>query len=458
VAMTKSDALLLQRRVFAKKELVDQFEVGTPLHDLVDNGTDVTDAVKIHGEWEGEYMVVMQRTKDNPNPAIPMSESAEHAKGGKNTYQRAKYSLVRHNQTFDVSSWATLVTRGGVSSVDDLLSVEMDGQISAARKQMSKYMHGDGSGMLGDVAGSGSNWDGTSTLTVQDASAFVEGQEVVLRGKQTGTYATNWPVSGSTPYPALVGTVDQDNNTIVLTDYLGNALVEDSLGSGTPFGGTDFNSYGIYPYDSDGIAKAIWGLGIACSATDASQHGFDPATTTGETDNFGGIKRTSVSSWQATVYTATALGGSTTPSVRAHIKPILNRIEKNTGGDVGWLLGVTGWDVFDSLADELTRQQRTNFRHTLQGGYDAIKIQNLYIVVDQDATYTALKIFEPDSSFRVIAEDWHIDETGGDMWNRLTGILGRGKQEFATYWLTTQQWLWGRCLANAQITGFNASM
>jgi hypothetical protein len=462
--MTRSDVALLHREVFVRdREVIDQFEEGTVLHDLIDSGTEVTEAVKSIGEYEGEFMSLMHRIAPPPMPSVGFSEGDEHARAGKSTYRKGKFLLTQQNATLGITGLAKLTTRGGVSSVDDILSLEADAIITAARKRVSEKMHKDGSGLI-DTMGSGNTWnDTTKLLTVPDASLFKDWQEIICRNKtagglRTGTDGPTTPTTGAKPTPMLITARDESAETLAITTHTGAAFVN-----------TDLDAYellGIYEYDSQG--KDLWGLENICGNANPGAAGFDPAdpTTLLTTEQlltaglFGGIDRSvgANSDWNAEVWTATALGGTTTPSAARHVKPLLNRIHKKTGGNHGWLLGVTGMDVWDSLSDELERSQRTNFTVRLKaGGYQAIVIGDLYIVADTDADFTKLMVFEPESLFSVVAEPWHIDTTTGT-WNRELGDLSRGKNEFMAYWMSSRQLLAGRCRAAGQITGFNTAI
>lgn len=460
-AMVRSDAILLQKEVYLRqKVIVDMFEEGTPLHDIIDSGTEVTSAVTSLGEIEGEFMTLMQRLSGPPNAAVGFAEGDGHARSGFSTYRKGKYLIARQNQSFGISGLTKMTTGGGVSSVDDILSLEADAQISAARKKMSQHMNGTADGLIDTVSTSNKWNNGTKVLTVPDGTKFAKGQEIICRGKQagglsTGTLHASWPQTNGMNTPMLIDSIS--TNDLTIKTHTGGVFVEPDIDA--------FDSAGIYAYDAQ--HKNLWGLGDICSDANSQASGYAPGdpTTLLTTEQLlvkgmiGGIDRSDAANadWKATVYTAATLGGTTNPSIRSHVKPLLNIIQKRTGGAHNWLLGLTGLDVWTAFEEELIRDQRTGYKVKLKaGGHEAIVIDDLYIVVDQDAVYTELKVFEPDSMFRVIPEAWHIDTTTGS-WNREYNALGRGKNEFTAYWITSQQMLIARMLPMAKITTFNTA-
>lgn len=477
--LTRGDVLTLFKEVFIRnKEVADQFEQGTVMHDLVDSGTDVTQAIKVEGRNEGKLMILMQRTKAPRNSAVGYKSGDSHPRPGKSTYRRANYQMAHMSTSFSFDDIVALTGGGGEQSVDDILSIETDAHISANRKRLNIAMLGNAHGRITSVGDDDSWAESTKILKVLDASGIEIGDEIIMRlpqagGLSTGTIVATWPKAGGTTgqlTPALVSAKDDTSspNTITLTRHDGTAFVE-SDGS-TAFGTAEFDDAGIYPFDSQ--SKYMWGLKDFCSAVNSQAGGFDPAApaTLLTTDDLlslgilGGIDRVLAGNadWKALSFTAAALGGVSQISVESHIKPLLNRISKQTGGDVGWLLGITGFDVSDGIASDLARQNRTNFRVKLDdnhgGFHEAVQVRNLFIIVDVDADFTQLNIFEPDAAFRVIGRPWQLDQTTGDTWNRERDEIGRGKPEFTGYWVTSQQLGMSRILGCAELTALTASL
>lgn len=449
------DALNIQKRVYLNNKIYDQFEEGTVLHDIVDSGSEVTDAVKMSAKWEGEHVAITNRTNKNPNLGRAYnSESQENARPGHNQYTKTRWIMAEINSAYEMSELAKIKNRGDPQSVDDILAIEIDGQITGNRKRVSEMMHGDGSELITTAAAAASWNNTTKVLTVDSADYFVdkEGMEIIARHKTTGALSVGWPTINGAPKPMLIQSVDAAADTVTVTDQAGGVFdMNDAADT--------VDDMGIYPYDAQG--KGMWGIGIACDDANPSAHGFDPAappsTEIGSLALFGGVNRLTNSWWRGNDYDANTLGGSTTPSIRRHIAPFLNILSKRTGGKMGWLLGVTGFDVQACLAEDLSRMQRTAFTYELEGGYEAVKYNNLWTVVDHDGPYTELRVLEVDAMFQYIPDPWHIDDSPGGSWDRKLGPLGRGMQVFTCYFVTRRQLFWNRVMATGRITGFAAA-
>lgn len=458
---------VFQKIAYMNDDIIDQFSEGTPTLDLVESGSKVTSGLKMRGKNYGDHYTFLQRITPPKNVGVAQKATQMHPKPASSAFRRSKWRSKRLAAAIGFEQLAAYRQRGGEMSFEDRMSVEADGLISAIRTKMNKTLLGDGSGLIGTLADNGWTESG-GVLTPSNINDFIGhvGTEVIFRAKQagglgTGTIPTGWDTLNGSPIPGVITAVG--SSTVTVKQYDGStALNTDDISSGGA-------AYGVYEYD--GQAGQLWGLENHCSDTNPSAHGFDPADPTVilttedlQIDGlYGGIDRDNAANadWLGLVLTATALGGTAAPGVKKHLRPMLNRIQDRVGGFTmnDWLLGITGNDVYDAIEDELSVMIQTDYTWVLRGGHEAIAYRNLYVVKDPAAVYTQMLIFEPQSTFRFVEEDWFIDDTTGSQWKAVPGALpGRTTQQYVQNWCYIGQGIMaGRCTAAGKITGFAAT-
>lgn len=464
---------VLQKIVYSDRRVTDQFGESRVLLDLVQSGSEVTPALQILEDDNGEYVTLLNRTAPPKNIARATPYNAEYPRNAENTWGESKWSPDKRLATsITFEQLSVLRTTGKSIAREDIMSAETDGLISRTQTVMSKKLHGDGSALMG-TAGSSNAWTdatGKLSLATGDGAKFADavGEEVILRGKQNGTIATLWPQLNSKYKPAIISAVDVDNDTITLLDGITGAALKKTDGA-TALAADSMDGLGVYEFDAQG--KDIFGLGNLCSDANPQASGFNPSSPSsilGSGRDYlqgipGGIDRSVAANsyWNALVISATTLGGSTTPSYKGHVRAIHDRLMKRTKGfgSNDWLLMVTGQDVWNAISDSMSADQRTDYTVRLERGYELLRHQNLYIVCDMDKPDpTSAEIFEPSSCFRKIRKDWHIDDMGGADFNREVGALGRGTAIGTAYLVWVGEGImFGRALSAAKVTGFAAN-
>lgn len=440
------------------------FDEGSPTLDLLESG----DAIPFLATHEGKYLKVPLHTGGNPNAAMPMGEEGQHTSSGRQSYDSATYNTAIHNQALRMTGLSMVVAPGGTKSVADALATEMAAQPRNARVRMSKFLHGDGSGIFASMATDQSAAAGTNQFVVDSTQDLEVGLEIVLRGKATGSLYTGAGVTYATGTTGalVISAINTTNNVVTVTDEDGATSTFD-LNVGAS--GATFANFGVYPFDSQG--ETINGFGILCSNA-------NPGTWGSATAFFGDIDRSTNTFWQAQQIDGSASGKSDIFNIEDHVQPMHDKLDEfsaelvdneNSGTKIGsgspWICFLR-YDSWNALANAMERDRRTTHQPggsttvTLKGGHVGIEYGPTVFVRDKHAPKTKARWYARGSAYRYIARDWYWDEMTGSMWRVVTSSAGRGNRDslvYRAYMVTMQQVIAAFCRANGEVINLNAS-
>ena len=420
----------LSKEVFPfNDEIWILFDRKTPAMDLIESGT----AIPFDGRMssDGKYWVFPVGTDGHANPAVATGEMDGLPAAGRVETTQVQFNSSTHFQRMDITGNAIDGMIGGQYSVQDGLMFQMKQQPMDARKEFNRLIHGDGSGSLGVPT----NVSGGNTITVSDTSFLKVGTQFVIKHDTTGALYT-----GQTSGTALEVSSITNSTTFVATDEDGVAI---SLTNGA------VSNYTMYRYPGR-QGGAINGFGIMV-------HDSNPTNWGSATSYYGNLNRSSNTMWRG--YRLSASSG--TISVQSHLQPFMDTLRRRSGQFLNQRMGsdngvtwyaFTGYQNHRTLSNALKADQRTAPNVlTLKGNWPAVEYEGAAIVVDDDATPSAVRFIHPGSTRRFVVKPWFWDDRTGSIWSRITASDGRDADAFKAYMYTRQQFITIRCRTMGEI-------
>ena len=416
--------------VNVRQGVFKMFSEGTFALDMVEKGKfGAMKQAGILAERDGKWIRVQAHTDGNPNVGVGVSERHGYPTPGHQQvnalYYRNRKLVATASHTTEVLAQSETTKQAAINAA----ALEMRSLIKNCRKRENWIFLNDGGGMFTDVAASGNNWDNTAkTLVVSDVSRFKVGMEVVPRNKTSGALGTGWTTGAKNGVteskPAKVTAISTANNTITLK-YYDDVAIDIATQ-------TIFNGMGVYPWDQQG--KVPWGLGIACSATNPSVHGFDPASmgvdATGKSNGFGGVDRAATDWFDAYVLSA----GNQQISIVEHIEPIEDELitrEPDLDITENSIVAISRANKWRAVIHELEAAKRTVTRtKVVEGRYAVVQSGMITFGWDPDMTANTMYFFDPKMIFRLIHDDWHFETKGGSQYSQLSDVWGRPTGEW----------------------------
>ncbi len=122
------------------------------------------------------------------------------------------------------------------------------------------------------------------------------------------------------------------------------------------------------------------------------------------------------------------------------------------------LIGVSGYDNWQAIANALMSDQRTAASEKIIKNTTGIMYQGVFFVIDDDAPATAIRLFCPKQLRRYVHIPWHFENKGGGIWRMRSASDGRDADIWRAYKLSRQQLFTVRRLAMGEIHTLSANI
>lgn len=440
VQLSALDDISKEKFPFGSK-VWDQQNMRTAALDLISSGG--VENIPMITESEGKYLKVPLDVDFNPNAGVGTGEQSALPAPGSDSYLSALYQIAEHSSAFRITQRVQDTITGGAKSVVNALDDLMRKEPRTLKRFMNWYCHRDGSGELAKCGTTSATnvVQLDTTIVAADLAILKVGMEVVLHNRTTGAYSTctvgGVQITGAT---ALVITA------ISLANKTATVLTE----SGSTPVITTTSADGLFRFDSQG--QSINGFGNSCTTTNPDNWGS-------ATDFYGAIDRTTTAGaiWQAQVLT-NGNNGATSFTLEDHVQPMLNKIDRANPDKESNIVVFTGYDAFDSIALQLTRDQRTGRMVRLKQKYDAVEYQNATFVRDRDAPVTKARFVDVEAHYRLVALKYGWDDQSGAIWRMGFHPLATSRpvRVYRADARTLQQMLSVRCCTNGEVTTLTA--
>ncbi len=413
-----------------------QMDRKTPALDLIER----SNKIPLMGNMssDGRYILIPVITDDSPNAAVPYPESGGLATPGRAETDTWQFNVQDLNQALKITGKVLDTVAGGKASVQRGLDLQMRQQMPAARKELSRLLHRNGSSLRAIVSAT----DGGVTITVDDTSILKVGMDIHIRLREgNGTL-----LGGQTENVALVIQTITNSTTLTVLNIDGTTPTLTDPGDTT---------YGVYRWGAQALAP--WGFANLVGQSNPTDMGSDSAPI-----YFGGVDRDVVTgAWARATDPIDAEGGSV--EIGAHLEEAIDRVRKNAGEFLPRAGNGEIWDVFTGYQNfrvvgaALKADQRTAPNYVkLRGGYTAIEYEGAAILVDDDAPPSRLRFIHAPSAARFVTRDWWWNtRDGNSIWQMTSTPGGRFADAYIAFLMTRQNMLATRCSTNIEI--FNTS-
>ena len=446
--------------VYSRKGVYTQFNQGTFTLDVIESGDQNSPKLaELLGEFDGQYVHIQAHTDGNPNVGTGVAEGESYARRGSQAYNALKYRCRRMTSTMGHTTEAMNRSNTDKQAVFRVAAKESVELIRNTRKRMNFYALGDGSGLFSTVAAS-SGWnDSTKKLTVTLAhiNRFKVGMEIIPRSKTTGALPTGWATVSAN------GTVEPKRGEITAIDTSAGALTlryhDQAVIS---MGATAADGFGVYLGDQQN--KVPFGLDIACSTVNPSNHGFDPSATlpvdeVNVSKGFGGLDRnTAGNEWWKAAPTLDVANSAIL--IRSHIEATeLELIERDDMlRDTNDVMCLSRGKPWQQIVHQAENSQVTEERLNVTGGkYKLLRWGIFTFGWDYEVEPNTMFMFVPKYAFRMILTPWRFETKGGSMWTQQQSPLNRPTSVWQANLESEQQMVWASCRANKKLINIDES-
>ncbi|GEM_PF-3403338 len=422
------------------------FDEKTLTLDVLEKGDFEAAQTKMLAEKDGNFIVLRAHTDGNPNAGIPVPERGGYPKSGSQERKRILYRTVPLVAAEALTEEIANRSDNDMKSLIRITAKEAEDLIANTRRKENRWAIGDGSSLLASSA-STLTWDySEDQFTVDDASKFKIGEQIIVRNKTTGAVlgTTNWPTTGGIADPAEITAINTTTNKLTVKNgYTGNADL-DLDGSA---GDLSSSGYGVYPWDSQG--RAPWGLDIICSNANPSNHGFSPSSVPSENGMsraFGAIDRATNEWWQA--ITSSDLSSTRPIDVFTDLVPLEAQFleRDSTPRNEYGIFVLSDYQRWNTIIQQLEVAKRTYERTRITTNkWEAVKSGMFTFGYDTQIAAGTYYFFNTDHIMRMVQKPWHFESFTGSEWNRVYQAHGRATSERERYMRKECQMLVSSC-------------